>query len=125
MTVRVLLRDYPHRAIALATDDYILTFRHSPSTAGASSLSVNSVQSLSSQPRCLVEFSPITETDVSDFRSLTSLGVHGTLGLITINSDVFLCVVNGAQRVATVSPGENIQKITSVEFRTQPPFTSF
>lgn len=118
MSIRVLIRDYPHRAIALATDDHILTFRHSPSTAGASSLSVNSTQNTSLQPRCMVEFSSINDVDRSDFRSLSSLSVQGTLGLITINGDIFLCVVNGSQRVATVRPGEHVQKITSVEFRT-------
>ena len=110
MTIRVLLRDHPHRAVALATDDHILTFRHSASTAGASSLSVNSTQSNTLQPRCMVEFA-------TDFRSLSSLTVFGTLGLITINGDIFLCVVNGAQRAATVRNGENVLKITSVEFR--------
>lgn len=119
MTIRVLMRDYPHRAIALATDKHILTFRHSPSAAGASSISVNSTQSATTQPRCMVEFSSIKDTDTSDFRSLSSLAAQGTLGLITINSDIFLCVVNGSQRVATVRPGEHVQKITSVEFREQ------
>lgn len=117
MTIRVLLRDHPHRAIALATDDHILTFRHSPSTAGASSLSVNSTQSATLQPRCMVEFARTADTDTTDFRSLTSLSVFGTLGLITVNGDIFLCVVNGAQRAATVRDGENVLKITSVEFR--------
>lgn len=118
MTIRVLLRDHPHRAIALATDDHILTFRHSPSTAGASSLSVNSTQSATTlQPRCMVEFARTADTDTTDFRSLTSLSVFGTLGLITVNGDIFLCVVNGAQRAATVRDGENVLKITSVEFR--------
>ncbi|KEQ63117.1 uncharacterized protein M437DRAFT_65721 [Aureobasidium melanogenum CBS 110374] len=116
MTIRVLLRDHPHRAVALATDDHILTFRHSPSTAGASSLSVNSTQSATLQPRCMVEFARTADTDITDFRSLTSLTVFGTLGLITINGDIFLCVVNGAQRAATVRNGENVLKITSVEF---------
>jgi len=118
MTIRVLLRDHPHRAIALATNEHILTFRHSPSTAGASSISVNSTSSTSLEPRCLVEFASIKDTDTSDFRSLSSLSAQGTLGLITIGSDIFLCVVNGSQRVATVRPEEHVQKITSVEFRT-------
>lgn len=119
MTIQVLLRDHPHRAIALATDEHILIFRHShQSTAGASSLSVNSNQSASIQPRCMVEFSTKRDADLEDFHSLTSLSVLGTLGLVTINGDIFLCVVSGATRVATVRPGENVQKITSVEFRT-------
>ncbi|CAD0018039.1 unnamed protein product [Aureobasidium pullulans] len=116
MTIRVLLRDHPHRAVALATDDHILTFRHSASTAGASSLSVNSTQSNTLQPRCMVEFARVADTDTTDFRSLSSLTVFGTLGLITINGDIFLCVVNGAQRAATVRNGENVLKITSSDY---------
>jgi endonuclease/exonuclease/phosphatase family metal-dependent hydrolase len=38
------------------------------------------------------------------------------LGLITVNSDVFLVVVNGASKVATVRPGETVQRIHSVGF---------
>ena len=56
--------------------------------------------------------------DLQEYRSLSSLSVHGTLGLITVNGDVFLCVVSGASRVATVRPDETVQRILSVEFRT-------
>ena len=53
---------------------------------------------------------------MKDYRSLTSLDIKGTLGLITIDGDVFLCVVNHSKRAATVRPGETIQQILSVEF---------
>lgn len=118
MPIKVLLRDYP-RAVALATDAHVLIFRHSLSKTigpGASTTSLGS-QKETTQPQCMVEFSSIEKADLSDFRSLTSLTTLGTLGLITVNNDVFLCVVSGASRVATVKPGENVQQITSVEFR--------
>ena len=51
-----------------------------------------------------------------DYRSLPSLDIKGTLGLITIGQDVFLCVVNDSKRAATVRPGENVQQIKNVEF---------
>jgi len=38
------------------------------------------------------------------------------LGLITLNNDVFLCVITGSEEVATVRPGETVQKIFAVEF---------
>lgn len=118
MSIKVLLRDHPHRAIALKTDSHILTFRHSPSTASVSTTSLgNASLQEATTPRCMVEFSAVEDTDTSDYRSLTSLSVQGTLGLVTINHDIFLCVVNGASKVATLRPGENIQRITSVEFR--------
>ncbi|TKX25203.1 inositol-1,4,5-trisphosphate 5-phosphatase-like protein [Elsinoe australis] len=118
MTIRVLLRDYPHRAVALATDDHVLTFRHNKTDAPDSRIpsSTTANGQNAAQPQCMVDFSPTADSDLSGFRSLTSLSIHGTLGLVTISGDIFLCVVNGANRVATLRPGENVQQITSVEF---------
>lgn len=53
---------------------------------------------------------------MKDYRSLPSLDIKGTLGLITIGPDVFLCVVNDSKRAATVRPGETVQQIKNVEF---------
>lgn len=64
----------------------------------------------------MVEFSDLASVDLSDYRTLSPLPVHGTLGLITINNDVFLCVVTGAVKVAQVRPGETVEKIYAVEF---------
>lgn len=120
MSVRVLLRDYPHRTIALATDDHALVFRHSPSTTdggfNASTSSLHSNQSGHSHgaPQCMVEFSTLASLDLGGYRSLSS--AQGTLGLITLHNDVFLCVVTGASKSATVRPGETVQRIHSVQF---------
>jgi hypothetical protein len=118
--VRVLIKEYPHRAIALATSTHALVLRHSFSTTenagnnNASSTSLGSNGSGAAQ--CMVEFSKVEDVDLSDYRGLHSLSVHGTLGLITVNGDVFLVVVNSASKVATVRPGETVQKINSVGF---------
>ena len=64
----------------------------------------------------MVEFADASTVDLSDYRTLSPLPVHGTLGLITIANDVFLCLVTGASRVATVRPGETVEKIYGVEF---------
>lgn len=55
--------------------------------------------------------------DLTEYRSLSTLNAHGTLGLITLAADVFLCVVTGSTKVASVRPGENVSMISSVEFR--------
>lgn len=116
MPIRVFLRDGPQRAIALATDTHVLIFRHSPTAVSArqgSSASVNE----GGVPRCIVEFSPWERQDMHGYRALSaSQPVHGTLGLVTIQGDVFLCVVNGSRKVATIRPAETIQRIHSVEF---------
>lgn len=64
----------------------------------------------------MVEFAASDSIELDGYRTLTPSGVQGTLGLITINDDVFLGVVSGAARVASVRPGETVQRISSVEF---------
>ncbi|KAK4540308.1 hypothetical protein LTR36_009620 [Oleoguttula mirabilis] len=112
--MKLFIRDSP-RAIALATDTHVLIFRHSSSSVSSKQSSTTSV-SEGGAPRCIVEFAPWEGQDMSEYRSLSSLKVQGTLGLVTINNDVFLCVVNGSSTVATIRPTESIQRILSVEF---------
>lgn len=121
---QLLLREYPHRAIAIATPSHALIFRYSPTTSEA--IANGSLASVSSaRPRaagdspvskCMVEFSPVSKQLLSDFRPLTPRPIYGTLGLISINQDVFLCVITQALRVATLRPGETVEKIASVDF---------
>lgn len=58
----------------------------------------------------------MSDVDLRDYRTLSPVPVRGTLGLITINNDVFLCLVTGATKVAVVRPGETVEKIYAVEF---------
>lgn len=124
MSIRVLLRDYPQRSIALVTPSHALIFRHTPTATDDRSGSLTSLQSTqartsldgSATPKCMVEFSAVDSVDLSDYRTLSPLPVHGTLGLITLNNDVFLCLVTGAKKVANVRPGETVEKIYGVEF---------
>ncbi|RYP27748.1 hypothetical protein DL767_007523 [Monosporascus sp. MG133] len=123
-TSQLLIRDYPHRAIAITTATHILIFRYSPTTNEA--IHDGSLASVSSaRPRatgeglvskCMVEFSPISRDLLSDFRPLTPRPIYGTLGLIAINQDVFLCVITHAARVATLRPGETVERILGVDF---------
>ncbi|KAI1107531.1 SacI homology domain-containing protein [Jackrogersella minutella] len=121
---QLLLREYPHRAIAIATPTHALIFRYSPTTseaiANGSLLSVSSARSRgaadSPVSKCMVEFSPVSKQLLSDFRPLTPRPIYGTLGLISINQDVFLGVITQALRVATLRPGETVEKIASVDF---------
>ncbi|KIW17791.1 hypothetical protein PV08_04986 [Exophiala spinifera] len=121
MSMRVLIHDYPHRTVALTTDEHVLIFRHShtPAENGRISsstslpLSLNSARS-NATPRCMVEFAEKSSIDLSHFYQLTT--AKGTLGLITLNNDVFLCVITGSEEVASVRRGETVQKIYAVEF---------
>jgi hypothetical protein len=125
MSIRVLIRDHPHRAIALSTSTHALILRHSSTTTDSSNGSGGngfntSTTSLGSNgttaARCMVEFSPVGQVDLSDYRTLNTVQVYGTLGLITVNGDIFLVIVNGSKKVADVRAGETVQRIHSVGF---------
>jgi hypothetical protein len=112
--LRVLCRDYPRRAIALTTGEYALIFQYTASVDTGN----NPSQSIVEKQRCLLEFTKISSVDLRDYRLLGE--AQGTLGLITLNKDVFLCVVTTSSRAATVKPGETILRIDNVEFRMFP-----
>ena len=112
MSLRLLIRDHPVRAFAIATEKHVLVFRHALSSGNQESASA--LSSIKPVSRCMVEFSD--QVNLSDYRVLRSSGIHGTLGLINIGKDLFLCVISGAVRVATVRPNETVQRIISVDF---------
>ena len=111
MSHHILLREDPNRSLALTTETHALIFRHSVPTTGRDAQS-NSQKS----PVCIVEFSSIDSVDLTGYRAIRNSGVHGTLGLINVDADVFLCIISNAVRVATVRPTETVQRILSVEF---------
>lgn len=115
MSLQLFLQDHPHRAIAVATKSHALIFHHSSSSTFLGSARSNLLKS--SAPRCMVEFSALDAVDLTRFRMIPTSGLYGTLGLININTDIYLCVITGAVRVATVRPGETVQRIQSVDFR--------
>ena len=118
------IRDYPHRSIAVVSSSHALILRYSSSTADAGPNS--SQTSLSSGrgrtapesaiTKCMVEFAPISERLLKDYRPLTPRPIYGTLGLITVNGEVFLSVITTAARAATVRPGETVERIGGVAF---------
>lgn len=122
MSIRALIRDSPSRSIALVTATHALVFRQTQASndpignGSLTSASRTSLDASVASPKCIVEFSTVASADLQDYRNLCPSPVHGTLGLITINNDVFLCLVTGAARVAVVRPGETVEKIYAVEF---------
>lgn len=64
----------------------------------------------------MVEFANLSAIDWRDYRQLTH-PCKGTLGLVTLGRDVFICLVNRSSLVATVRPGERGERIDGVEFR--------
>ncbi|ODH33881.1 hypothetical protein ACO22_03244 [Paracoccidioides brasiliensis] len=111
MSLRVLCRDRPDRALALISDNHGLVLNHVPVTSESSS--VSSYSNIS-PPKCHIEFDTLDSLDLAGFRALGR--AHGTLGLIALASDIFLCTVSHASQAATVRPGETVQRIVNVEF---------
>jgi hypothetical protein len=119
MSMRVLINDYPHRTLAIATDTHALLFRHTHTAETArnpssSSLPLPNATPSKTTPRCMVEFTELSSVDLTQYRNVAA--ARGTLGVITLNNDVFICVVTGSVEVAKLRPGETVQRIYSVEF---------
>ena len=122
MSVRVVIRDHPHRTVALTTGERALVFRHSQSSdlhRGRGQGHQFHAQSTGSRqdagPRCMVEFVDQKSLDLDEYRVVNK--TLGTLGLITLRDDVFLCTITLADEVATIRPGEAVQRIQAVDFR--------
>ncbi|KAF9879070.1 SacI domain and endonuclease/exonuclease/phosphatase [Colletotrichum karsti] len=122
---KLYIRDYPHRAVAIVSSSHALIFRYNFSSTGAAANgSLTSLASTRSRPnggdgaaaKCMVEFTQITKKTLADYRPLTPRPIFGTLGLISVDGDVFLSVVTHATRVATLRPGETVERIASVAF---------
>ena len=126
MSFRVYLHNLPPRKLALATEDHVLVFRHDHVATGQSfnistaslnpGLNVSGGNRPSPPPRCMVEFTKKSSLDLAQYHFMDY--AQGTLGLITLNNDVFLCVITVAHQVAVLRPGETVQKIHSVQFCT-------
>ncbi|KAJ5780865.1 hypothetical protein N7457_006025 [Penicillium paradoxum] len=101
--LRVLCRDQPQRTIALASSDHALVFHYTLTETITKD-----------SPRCQLEFSDLKSVDLETYRPL-GYG-YGTLGLITLNEDVFVCVVTSSSQAATVRPGETVSRIDNVAF---------
>ncbi|PKS06412.1 hypothetical protein jhhlp_007160 [Lomentospora prolificans] len=117
---QIFVREHPHRAIAIVSDSHSLIFRYSNTTSGQGNpLSVAGYRPRNGdgfEPKCMVEFSRNTRHVLQHYRPLTPQPIYGTLGLTSIEGDVFLCVVTQAIRAATIRPGETVERIASVEF---------
>jgi hypothetical protein len=111
-TLRVFRRDY---SIALATKDSILEFKYTSSPVDSSR---NVSLTHQRATRCLVEFAPRSPASLDGYRLLGE--GWGTLGLISLNHDVFICVVTGSSRAASPRPGENVLRIDNVDFCAYP-----
>ncbi|KAL4811568.1 SacI homology domain-containing protein [Aspergillus unguis] len=108
-SIRIFGRDHPARTLIVATAEDALIFRHGLTEPAGNPLPVNH-----DTQRCLVEFASLSSINLKSYRTL---GVgNGILGLVTIDQDVFVCVVTRSSKAATVKPGETVLRIEDVDF---------
>ncbi|KAL4955062.1 SacI homology domain-containing protein [Aspergillus filifer] len=108
-SIRILSRDRPVRTLIVATSEDALIFQHSVGEPVG-----NAFPGSNETQRCLVEFASLSSIDLTGYRTLGS--GYGTLGLVTIDQDVFVCVVTRSSKAATVRPGETVLRIEDVDF---------
>ncbi|PYH81413.1 DNase I-like protein [Aspergillus uvarum CBS 121591] len=105
-SLRIYTRNFPQRTVVLATSDYALLFKsESPSQRRRNGGTV---------PRCRVDLVPVSSIQFEDYQ-IQGKG-FGTLGLIHLDEDVFVSVITGSSKAATVRPGESVFRIDKVEF---------
>ncbi|KAG4305365.1 hypothetical protein PORY_001535 [Pneumocystis oryctolagi] len=72
-------------------------------------------KSLESQT-CITRFSKWNDIDHTEYSLITFKSFYGCLGMMSIENDVFLCLITGYSHVATVRMTETINRIHDVEF---------
>lgn len=116
MAFHILQRDKPSRALALVSPSHALVFQ--PSRVRQ----VHNEHVNAAPPQSMVSFVPLELIDLSGYRSVVNSRFYdsvtwaGTLGLINIDADVFLCVITKASLVANVRQGERVLRVDAVEF---------
>lgn len=105
MSLKLLLRDTHQRAFAVVGNSHALVFRQSNNYSTAADGQLDGTSFKASTTKCMVEFTALDDLDFTGFHELHTSTVHGTLGLINIQNDVFLCIISGSTRVATVRSG--------------------
>jgi hypothetical protein len=93
----------------VATSEDALIFQHSLGESAGNALPADN-----GTQRCLVEFASLSSIDLKGYRTLGS--GYGTLGLVTLDHDVFVCIVTRSSKAATVRPGETVLRIEDVDF---------
>ncbi|CAN6645717.1 polyphosphatidylinositol phosphatase Inp53p [Trichomonascus vanleenenianus] len=109
--MKVLVKEQP-RSLALASRDHVMVFRSIMTPSPKKGRKSDEEEG----PRCIVEFAQTDSIGLQSYKPLSSNECHGFLGIINIDSDVYLCVITRQAQVASPRPGETISRIYGVEF---------
>lgn len=96
------------RKIALVSKSFALIFQLSKD---------NNYKNTTNQiPSCSLHLKHKDELKNNGFKKLTQHEIHGFIGLIEIENNIFIATITGSAKVASPIPGENINKIYAVDF---------
>ena len=109
MALRILLQNQPTRSINIVSESHALLIRAS-SEAWTPATSDRYATS-----KITASFVVLDDVDLVHSQVLCPKG-FGTLGVVSFDKDLFLCVITAASPVASVRPGELVQRILAVEF---------
>ncbi|PYH47280.1 SacI domain and endonuclease/exonuclease/phosphatase family protein [Aspergillus saccharolyticus JOP 1030-1] len=105
-SLQIYTRNYPQCTVALVTPDHTLIFQSETRDKQHSDSETT--------PHCLVELVPTSTIELEEYQ-LWGHG-YGTLGLIHLAEAVFVSVITGSHKAATVRPGESVFRIDTVDF---------
>lgn len=87
------------RSFILVSNDYALTLQY-----------------MSSNQQCLIQYTPVANTDFTNYQESTALHYYGLVGVLEVKGYVFLCVITDQTQIGSPRPSEVIYKIRDVEF---------
>ncbi|QSL66603.1 hypothetical protein MERGE_000985 [Pneumocystis wakefieldiae] len=94
--------------------------RNSPSSivlkVGSDALVFQSCEKSLESQTCIAKFCKWDDIDYSQYFLATSKPIYGCMGLISIEDNVFICLITGYSQVASVRATETINRIHDVEF---------
>lgn len=96
------------RKIALVSNSYALIFQLS-NPDNYSNFTSNNIS-------CSLDLIHKEEFKNHGFRKLTHHEIHGFIGLIEVENNIFIATITGSAKVASPIPGENVNKIYAVDF---------
>ncbi|CCH40919.1 hypothetical protein BN7_453 [Wickerhamomyces ciferrii] len=87
------------RSFILVSNDYALTLQY-----------------ISTTRQCLIQYTPVSTTDFTNYQESTNLHYYGLAGVLEIKGYVFFCVITDQTQIGSPRPSEVIYKVKDVEF---------
>ncbi|KAG5438606.1 hypothetical protein PCANB_002712 [Pneumocystis canis] len=84
--------------------------------AGSNALIFQSCGNSREPQTCIAKFCKWNDIDYSEYSLITSKVVYGCMGLISIEDNIFICLITGYSQVATLRATETVNRIHDVEF---------